>query len=409
MSDKTSKYSGSITSSSFGLAPQEMALAISNDKHQLYIGVPKETYFQENRVALTPEAVALLTNNGHRVTIETNAGQKSHYSDRNFSEAGAEIAYDIEQVYKADTVVKVGPLSVEEIDMVKPKQTIFSSIHLPTLEPAYIQKLMQKKVTAIAYEYIRDESGSFPMVRAISEIAGNSAILIGAQYLSNLGKGRGVLLGGISGVPPARVVILGAGVVGEFATRAALGLGAEVRVFDNNIYKLMRLQNNVNVRVYTSTINPDILSEQLSKADLVVGAIHSESGRTPCVVSEEMVGNMKQGSVIVDVSIDQGGCFETSRVTSHKSPVFSKFGVIHYCVPNIASMVSRTASSAISHVLAPILLNINEYRGVENYLETAPGTRNGVYIYRGKLTNAHLSERFEIRYTNLDLLITSNF
>jgi alanine dehydrogenase len=396
-------------SNAMGLATQEMVQHTPIKNYRLYIGVPKELSFQENRVALVPEAVELLVNNGHRVVVETQAGQKAGFSDVQFSEAGAQIVYNPEQVYDANVILKVAPPTADELRYIKMHQVIFSPLHLPTMQTDYLEQLMQKRATAIAYEYIKDESGRFPMVRALSEIAGSAAILIGAEYLSNVNNGKGVLLGGIAGVPPARVVILGAGVVGEYATRTALGLGAEVRVFDNNTYKLMRLQNNVNVRVYTSIINPARLREQLATTDLVVGAIHSESGRTPCVVSEEMVMRMKPGSVIVDVSIDQGGCFETSHITDHKNPTFKKHDIIHYCVPNIASRVAYSASIALSNVLVPILQRTYEVGGFDNLLQYSNGARHGVYMYKGCLTNKHLSERFQLKYTNLELLITATF
>jgi len=391
------------------LSTQEKAAQVGSKKKKLYIGIPKELSFQERRIALTPETVALLVNRGHRVVIESGAGEQASFSDRDFAEVGAEIVYDVKTVFKANCILKVAPLTHAEIDLLQAHQTIFSPIHLPTLNMEYVQALMKKKVTTIAYEYIKDEAGSFPFVRTLSEIAGNSAILIAAEYLNNSNEGgKGILLGGISGVPPAKIVVLGAGVVGEFATRAALGLGATVQVFDNNIYKLMRLQNNLNVRIYTSTINPDLLGQELANADAVIGAIHSESGRSPCIVTEEMVANMPKGSVIVDVSIDQGGCFETSKLTSHKAPIFTKFGVIHYCVPNISSRVAHTASYALSHVLSPMLLKAYEAGGFDILLKNSDGTRRGLYIYRGYLTNKHLSNRFNLHYTDIDLLLTTN-
>lgn len=406
MIDTTPTFSiGSATQ--FSLIPQEKAIALQPKRNKLFIGIPKEQSFQEHRIALTPESVELLSSNGHRVLIESGAGEKASFSDREYSEAGAEVVYDLEQVFQAHIILKVAPLTKQELMLVQSFQTIFSPLHLPTLKKTYLQQLLKKRVTTVAYEYIKDEAGSYPMVRALSEIAGSAAILIAAEYLCNTRQGAGVLLGGISGVPPVKVVILGAGVVGEFATRTALGLGAEVRVFDNNIYKLMRLQNNVNVRVFTSTINPSTLVKELKEADVVVGAIHSGTGRAPCVVTEEMVTKMKQFAVIVDVSIDQGGCFETSRMTTHKDPVFEKHGVFHYCVPNIASRVAKTASSAFSHVLTPLLLKAHEYGGFDKLLQNSFGIRNGVYIYRGCLTNHYLSERFELKYTDLDLLMAS--
>lgn len=379
-------------------------------KHQrLFIGIPRETTLQENRVALVPHSVATLTAHGHRIVVESGAGQKSKYSDNDYSEAGAEIAKSREEVFRADVMLKVAPLTLEEIDLMRPNQVIISPIHLPLLNPEYIIKLQKKRVIALAMEYIRDDdTGVFPIVRIMSEIAGTSAILIAADLLSTARGGKGVLLGGIAGVPPAKVIILGAGVVAEFASRTAIGLGAEVRIFDNNVYKLMRLQKHVGRQLHTSVINPQHLREQLITADVAIGAIHSPHGRTPVVVSEDIVQRMKPGSVIVDVSIDQGGIFETSQTTSLDKPTFVKHGVIHYCVPNIPSRVARTASEAISNILTSLLLKA-ESGGILPLITSHEGLRNGVYTYKGCLTNAYLGERFQLKSTNLDLLITSDF
>jgi alanine dehydrogenase len=241
----------------------------------------------------------------------------------------------------------------------------------------------------------------------MSEIAGSSAILSAAKYLSNVHNGKGILLGGISGVPPAKVVIIGAGVVGEFAARTAMGLGASVKVFDNSIYRLMRLQNNIGHRVFTSVIDPKALAEELQNTDVAVGALKPVNGVTPVVVTEEMVSYMKSGSVIVDVSIDRGGCFETSRVTTHEQPTFKKYDVIHYCVPNIASGVSRTASRAISNVLMPIVLDCADNGGIDFLLQAKQGIRNGVYLYKGCVTNAPIARRFNMKFTDLDLLMAN--
>ncbi|HXH17985.1 MAG TPA: alanine dehydrogenase [Chitinophagales bacterium] len=392
----------------FGLAPQEVTAQLKRKTSKMFIGIPKEKLFQEQRVALTPESVSILVSNGHRVVIESEAGKGAHFKDKDYSEAGAEIVYDVKKVFEAEIILKVAPLSEEEISMMQLHQILISPIHLPTIKDEYIIKLMNKRVTTLALEYIKDEAGSFPFVRSMSEIAGSVVIIIAAEYLSNAQNGQGILLGGISGVPPAKVVILGAGVVGEFATRAALGIGANVKIFDNNIYKLMRLQNNIGRRLFTSSIYPDILLREISTADVVVGAIHSESGRTPIIVTEEMVSQMKPRSVIIDVSIDQGGVFETSEVTSHENPTFTKYDVIHYCVPNIPSRVSKVASYAISNILHSKLLKASEFGGLEKYLYYDAGTRHGVYIYRGSLTNKYLSERFNLKYTDIDLLFTAS-
>ena len=393
--------------SGIGLAPKESLLEVVQKKDNLFIGIPKEKRFKENRIALTPGAISILVGRGHRVILETQAGEGSHISDNEYSEAGAQIVYNVKEIFEAHVILKVAPPAEQEIHLLHANQIIISPIHLPTITQGYIESLLRKKVTAIAYEYIQDESDSFPIVSSMSEIAGSTAILIAAELLSNLHHGKGILLGGIAGVPPASVVILGAGTVGENAARTALALGAEVKIFDNSIYKLKRLQRNIGARVFTSIIRQDVLAKALSRADVAVGAVHSKSGRAPIIVSEEMVSKMKAGSVIVDVSIDQGGCFETSEVTSHDDPVFKKFDVIHYCVPNIASRVARTASQAISNVLTPLLLEASQLGGFEKLMGMQPHVRNGVYVYRGTLTNAHLSEKFNMKHTDLNLLFAA--
>lgn len=394
-------------SPSFSYVPLEETLEILPKKQKLFIGIPKETSFQENRIALTPEAVSVLVNNGNRVMVEHNAGVGSFYFDTDYSEAGAHIAYEREEVFKANTIIKSAPISEEDIPLLQPNQFIISPIHLPLLKPDMLEQLIKKKIIAIAFDSIKDDSGTYPIVRSMSEIAGSTAILNAAKYLSNVHKGKGILLGGITGIPPAKVLILGAGVVGEYAARTAIGLGAMVKVFDNSIYRLMRLQNNIGQRCYTSVIEPVTLSEELATSDVALGALKPVNGITPVVVNEEMVANMKAGSVIVDVSIDRGGCFETSKVTSHENPTYKKYDVIHYCVPNIASGVSRTASRAISNVLMPILLDCADMGGVESIIQLKSGIRNGVYLYKGCVTNAPIAKRFDQKYTDLDLLLAS--
>lgn len=392
-------------SPSFSYVPLEETLQIAPKKKQLFIGIPKETSFQENRVALTPEAVSVLVNDGHDVAVEHCAGDGSFYFDNDYSDAGAHIVYDKAELFKATTIIKSAPISEEEATLLQPNQVIFSPIHMPTLKSQILEQLIAKKVIAIAFESIKDESDTYPIVRSMSEIAGNYAILIAARYLANTDNGKGVLLGGISGVPPARVLIIGAGIVGEFAARAAFGLGASVKIFDNSIYRLMRLQNNIGRRCFTSVIDPVALAEELMNADVAVGALKPVNGVTPVVVTEQMVSNMKAGSVIIDVSMDRGGCFETSRLTSHEKPTFKKYDVIHYCVPNIASAVSRTASRAISNVLMPIMQQSADMGGMEEVIVAKSGIRKGVYMYKGCVTNAPIAKRFNFKYTDLDLLL----
>lgn len=397
-----------IVSASFEYQTLEETLDIKPKAGSLFIGLPKEQMFQENRVALTPDAVNVLTNNGHRVLVEYRAGEGAHYSDKDFSEAGAKIAYDRKEVYQCDMLIKSAPVSESELEYLRAGQTIISPIHISLMKPEILQVMMEKKITALSFENLKDDSGHNPIVRSMSEIAGSAVMLIAGQYLSSANNGKGVLLGGISGIPPTKVIIIGAGVVGEYAARTALAMGASVKIFDNNIYRLKRLQQAVGHRVWTSVIEPKILAKQLKTCDVAVGALSSTGGsRTPIVVTEEMVGAMRPGSVIVDVCIDRGGCFETSEVTSHEQPVFFKHGVIHYCVPNIPSGFARTASHAISNVLMPLMLEIADEGGLEQLLWHKLNIRNGIYMFKGALTNIYLSQRFDFKYTDLNLLIAS--
>jgi len=396
-----------IISSSFSYETLEEKLDIKSKRSSLYIGIPKETAFQENRVALIPDAVNVLVDSGHEVAIETKAGEGSMYTDNDFSEAGAKIVYEKEEVYKAPIIIKSAPVVEADIPHLHMNQTIISPIHLSILKKNIIEEMMAKRVTAFAFENIKDDSGTYPIVRSMSEIAGSAAMLIAGQYLGSPYNGKGVLLGGISGIPPTKVVIIGAGVVGEFATRTAMAMGASVKVFDNNVYRLKRLQNNLGMRVWTSVIEPKILAKQLKTCEVAVGALSTGDGRSPIVVTEEMVMNMRAGSVIIDVSIDRGGCFETSEITTHEHPTFLKHDVIHYCVPNIASGFPRTASHAISNVLMPLLLNASKEGGLEEMVWHDFNLRHGVYMYKGHLTNFYISQRFDLKYTDLNLLIAS--
>jgi alanine dehydrogenase len=389
------------------MQPQEELLAVSKKHSHLTIGIPREISFQERRVALVPESVALLVSNGHEVIVETNAGKDSNFQDHDYSEAGARIVYNVEDVYRSAIIMKVAPPTMEEIAYMPGKQTLISALHLPVQQADTLKALAAKKITAIAWDFIKDETDIYPVVRAMGEIAGNTAVLIAAEYLSHSHGGQGLMFGGISGVKPTEVVIIGAGTVAEFAARAAIGLGATVKIFDNSIYRLRRIQNDLGTRLWTSTIQPSELRNALDTADVAIGALHTQSGRTPVIVSEDMVSNMKYGSVIVDISIDQGGCFETSRVTTHERPVFKEHGVIHYCVPNIASRVSRTASYALSNIFAPILLHMGDEGGIGNLVKHHAGFQHGVYMFNGIITNEAIGNMFELPWKDVRLLLAA--
>lgn len=392
---------------SLGILPKEEMLEVKQDFQKLKIGIPKESSFQENRIALTPDAVSLLVHNGHTIVIEHNAGFGANFTDKEYSDAGAEIVFSIEEVYNTDIIIKIEPPTKTELKLLKKGQQLISAIQLHTRNKEYFQDLLKKDITSIAIEQIKDNEGKLTLLRSMSEIAGNTSLLIAAEYLSNVNSGKGLMLGSITGINPTDVVVIGAGTVGEFASRTALGLGCNVRVFDSSLSKLRRLQQLTSRSISTSVIQPKSLSKALKRADVVIGAIRSGDGRTPCVVSEGMVEGMKDGSVIIDVSIDHGGCFETSEVTTHKNPIFVKHGIIHYCVPNIASRVARTSSFAICSIISPLLIKIGEEGGVKNLIKKDEGLRSGVYTFRKMMTNKTLSEMFDFQFKDLNLIITA--
>ncbi len=389
------------------LYPQESLVEVKKDGNSLLIGLPCEVALQENRIALTPDGVAILVRNGHEVWVEKDAGKEAKYTDIEYSEAGAKIVYSAREVFQADLILKIEPLVDKEFEMIKAGSTLISTLNLPSLDKPYFDKLNQKKITAIGYEFIEDQSGGLPIVRAMSEIAGSTVLLIAAEYLSNSNNGKGIILGGITGVPPTKVVILGAGTVAEYACRAAMGVGADIKVFDNHIYRLQRLKYSVGQNLYTSIIDSDTLTEAIARADVVIGAMRAEDGLSPCVVTEEMVGRMKPNSVIVDVSIDQGGCFETSRMTTHKDPIYKYSDVLHYCVPNIPSRVAHTASTALSNIFLPFLLKTGTIGGIEEMIYANRWFMKGVYSHNGTLTNTYIARRFGMRYKDLTLLLAA--
>ncbi|WP_299109780.1 alanine dehydrogenase [uncultured Winogradskyella sp.] len=386
------------------LLPQEETLEILKQKGELFIGIPKEAHFQERRVCLTPDAVSALTANGHRVLLESGAGEGANFKDKNYSEAGAEVTKDTAKVYSCPIILKVEPPSLDEIKLINPQTLLISALQIKTQSKSYFEALAKKRITALAFEYIKDDDGQYPAVSSLSEIAGTASILIASELLSNVNGGNGLMMGNINGVPPTEVVILGAGTVGEFAARSAIGLGANVKVFDSSITKLRRLQNNLGRTIYTSTMQPKNLLKALKRCDVAIGAVRG-TNRAPIVVTENMVDHMKSGSVVIDVSIDMGGCFETSEVTTHDKPVFNHNGVIHYCVPNIPARYSRTASVSISNIFTPYLLEIGEYGGIENALRFDRGLKNGLYFYHGILTNKSVAEWFGLDYNDANLLI----
>jgi len=396
-----------ISLSGSKLLPMEEKLAVKNQHKKLTIGIPREEERNENRVTLTPLTVELLVNNGHEVIIQTNAGKAANFLDNNYSESGGFIVDNKEEVFKADILMKVAPPTDAEIGLMKRNQIVISSLNIATQNTEYIRKLLHKKLTCLAFEFLKDEYDCYPVVRSMSEIAGSTSVLVAAEHLSNVHGGKGEMLGGITGVNPSEVVIIGAGTAGEFAARTAIGLGAIVKIFDASAWKLKELQNNLGRNVYTSVLHPLVLANALKSADVVIGAVRMIGKKAEFYITEEMIKSMKKGSVVIDISIDQGGCVETSRLTTHNNPVFEKHGVVHYCVPNIPSRVARTASYALSNIFAPLVLEMGRAGSINIMVKENAGFRHGIYVYNGILTNQYIGNYFKLPSQDINLIMSA--
>ncbi len=394
---------------SVGLIAKESPVQVKRGGKPFQVGLPKEISTQEKRIVLTPEAVGLLSNNNIQVVVEAGAGLHAKFTDQDYSDAGARIAYSRKEVLSMDVVLKIDPPTVEEITEMSAGSCLISALQLEKQQAEFIKALNEKKITSVAFEYLEDKVGGMPVVRAMSEIAGSTVMLIASEYLSSVNEGKGLILGGVTGVPPTQVVIIGAGTVAEYAARTAIGLGANIKIFDNHIYKLRRIKQLLGQQIYTSTIDNFSLGQALAEADVVIGALRAEKGRNKIVVTEEMVANMIHGSIIIDVGIDQGGCIETARMTTHDSPVYQLHDVIHYCVPNIASRVARTASYSLSNIFTPIILQMADMGGTEEMIFNYRWFLRGVYTYRGSLTNAFLARKFGLNHKELQLLLAARY
>jgi alanine dehydrogenase len=391
-----------------GIKTLEKRLIKNKSEASLKIGLPKEISHDERRLSLTPGGVSILRANNHEVYIEKDAGSDAHFTDREYADAGAEIIYSAQELYeKSEMIVKVAPPTEEERTWMQPNQALISALHLGNMEKEFLQILIEKSISSIGYEFIMGDDSEFPIVRMMHEITGSMSVQIAAHYLENSSNGQGIMLGGISGIPPATVVIVGAGIIGEYAARTALGYGAQVFVMDNDLAQLRRLENALDRRIITATANLQYLSSAMEFADVVIGAAMTEGERALCLVTEPMVANMKDGSVIVDTVIDQGGCIATSEPTTHSDPVFNKHGVVHYCVPNIPSNVARTATYALNNVIVPYLLAIGDAGGIRECLWSNTALRNGTYIYKKHLTKKSLANLFDMPYREIDMLIAS--
>ncbi|MDA3930988.1 MAG: alanine dehydrogenase [Prolixibacteraceae bacterium] len=388
------------------LMPAEEKLEVKKKLVKINIGLPANINKDEQCLPLTPQAVELLVNSGHEVIVESQAGIKARYSDLEYTEAGAIVTKNKSDVFQCDFIIKVAPFHIEEIDLLRGNQILFSMMHIDSQNAAIMKKLMQKKVIAIAFEYMKDEMNGLPVMQSLSEISGIVSMTVASELLSNSAGGKGVLFGGVTGISPAAVLILGSETAAEYATRAALGLGAEVKIFDNSISKLRAFERKFNQKVFTSLYYPRVLEKAISSADVVLGAQPFNSAPN-YVLSSDLVRKMKDGSIIIDLNASQGGCFETTKCTTLSEPTYVKDGIIHHCVPNISARVSRTTTIALSNIFASVLLEIGEIGGIAHYIKSMKGFREGVYIYNGILTNKDIGNKFNLPTKDLDLLMAA--
>ncbi|MCE5346829.1 MAG: alanine dehydrogenase [Bacteroidales bacterium] len=399
--------SGKVSFGSTAFMPKEEHLETAVKNRRISIGIPNDNKNDEKRVPLTPEAVNMLVENDNEVIIQKGAGLGANYTDKDYSENGAIISDSPARVYSADAVIKVAPFSEKETDYLKGNQVIMSYLNILMLNEDTLGKLIRKKVTAIAFEKVRDSKGEMPVVELMSEICGISSILVASEYLSNTHGGKGVMLGGITGVTPTEVIILGANTAGECAARAAIGLGSTVKIFDNSLPRLRNFQNLLGQRLQTSVFHPQVLKKALRSADVLIGAIELEDLKPWYYITEDMVRTMKKGSVIIDLSIDRGGCIETTECRALQDPVYEKHGVIHFSAWNLPSVVARTASIGLSNIFTPLLQSMADAGGITRLLKNDRGVRNGAYLYNGMLTNETLGQKFGIISKDLDLLISA--
>ncbi len=368
-------------------------------------GILKENPVRERRVALTPAGVQTLVSAGSQVYIEKDAGNASHFTEEEYRSVGGTIVYTRDEVFgRSEVLLKISPLTDEECEKLVDSQTLLTFLHLAIARTKTMEMLLRKRITAIGFELIEDRNGDLPILQVMSEIAGQMSTQVAARFLESSSNGRGIVMGGITGIPPATVLIIGAGTVGAAAARTAFALGAEVIVLDKDLSRLRSLQKCFNFRIATEIANDYNIRKSLQYADVVIGAVLIKAERAPHVMTEDMVQQMKPGSIIVDVSIDQGGCIATSRPTTLESPTYVLHNVLHYCVPNIPANAARTATYGLTNALLPILTDIAE-KGTDRALIENPGLVRGVCTFRGACTQDAIARRFELQPTDLYTLL----
>jgi alanine dehydrogenase len=387
--------------------PREEQIERAVGRKQMSIGMPHDYRDGEKRIALTPEAVKILTDAGHEVFIERGAGTEAGFSDVDYSNNGAVVSDTPDTVFGCDIIIKIAPFTQNEASRLRGGQTVISFMNAATLGEETLAVMMRKRVTAMASEMIKDSDGMFSVMESMSEISGITSVLIASEYLSTTSGGKGVMLGGVTGVTPTEVVIIGANTAGEYAARAALGLGAIVKVFDSSVHRLRNFQNLLGQRLYTSIFHPQVLQKTLRSADVLIGALSTDILMPWFYVTEDMVQGMKRGSVIIDLSVDTGGCVETAEPRALKDPIYEKHGVIHFSAWNLPSRVPKTASIALSNVFRPLMQDIADAGGVTQMLKFNNGLRSGVYIYNGILTSEVLGQKFGILSKDINLLLAA--
>ena len=395
--------SGSF-SGDFQLEYQEEMLIAASSGKKLSIGVPKEDFISERRIALTPNTVKLLTDNGIEVFIESGAGDSAFLSDIEFSESGAEIVSQQEEVFKSDVIVKISPPTSTQISFLQKNQVLISSLNIKTLEKPLLKQLQKKRITAIAIEYIKDEFGDFPFVHFMSKISGQIAINIASNFLI---EKKGKLLGGIGGHKPSEIIIIGAGDIARSAVESAIEVGALVKVFDNSIARLRELEESVSTRIYTSVMYPSVLKKEIPRADVLIGALSNHSENDCSLISKDMISSLKKGSLVIDLSIDQGSCFENAILTSLKKPMIEKAGISYYGVANVPSVVPRTASYVLSNIFLQQFRNLQDYNSINHFLKNDLDFRNGLYLYNGVLVNKRIGEIFDLPSQDLNLILAA--
>jgi alanine dehydrogenase len=362
------------------------------------IGVINESPKIENRVGLTPSSVSLLAEKGHTVYVQAGAGLKSGYPNEEYESQGAKIVFTKDEVFgRSDIVLNISPLNEEECKLVKKDQILFGFHHLAVARKNIVMELLEKEVTFLGYEIVQEDNRILPFIESLSEIAGQMCLVISGHYLQTSQGGRGVIMGGVVTVPPATAVIVGSGVLARSAIRALLGAGAHTIALGLDMDRLRELEEMTSGQVITLIASNYNLARMVKIADILIGAVLRPGEKAPIMVTRDMVSTMKKGSIIIDLAIDQGGCVETSRLTTLEQPTYVQEGVIHYCVPNITSAVSRTSTKVLSNLVAPYLLEIGE-SGIAKTLEQNKSLKRGVYVFEGKVVKKKIAERFRLDY-----------